>query len=67
MKRYELTVKKICRSCNKEYALKHIEHNANYRQSVSNFENCPHCGKRNDVWIAIDWPEETTFSTMQED
>ena len=54
----EPVVHKICSHCNKEFELKKISHNRNYRASMANFEDCPHCGKRNDQWIKIDWPKE---------
>jgi len=52
------TVHKLCWKCNKEFELKRIEHNGMLRQSITNMEDCAHCGARNDTWLAIDWPKE---------
>ncbi|WP_200826689.1 hypothetical protein [Marinobacterium lutimaris] len=32
-----------------------MEHNACLSQSISNFDDCPKCGTRNDTWLAINW------------
>jgi hypothetical protein len=47
---------RICDHCNKEYSI------TLFRDAMSgghghNFSNCTHCGKRNDVWIRIEYPE----------
>ena len=55
----EIKIERICSHCNEPYELRDIEHNGNIRASVSNFEDCPHCGIRNDVWIKVAWPVET--------
>lgn len=53
----KLKIERICDSCNKPFVLKDIEHNGVIRASVANFEDCPHCGKRNDHWISVSWPQ----------
>jgi len=55
----EIKIDKICYCCNKEFELKKVEHNNMTQQSIANFENCPHCGTRNDHWIKIEWPKFT--------
>lgn len=55
----EIVINKLCSSCNKDFVLKDINHNGCIRASTANFEDCPHCGKRNDHWIQVRWPELT--------
>lgn len=44
----------ICSHCNKEYKLEMYSMNGLETRGIAyNFGNCPHCGKRNDVWIRI--------------
>ena len=52
----QLVIKPICSHCNKEFTAKDIEHNGCIRASVINFEDCPHCKKRNDIWVQVQWP-----------
>lgn len=52
---FELSIYRLCNACNKEFKLERVEHNACIRVTVANFEDCPHCGARNDHWIKIDW------------
>jgi len=49
---------RLCSSCNEEFKLESVEHNGCIKASVANFEDCPHCGERNDHWIKIDWPKD---------
>ena len=45
-------VYRICELCNKEFELKVTDgHGPN---KISSFQNCSHCGKRNDVWIRVE-------------
>lgn len=37
----------ICSSCNKEFEMTHSTWHTH------TFENCSHCGERNDVWIQL--------------
>lgn len=53
----ELKIRKCCSICNSDFELKNVEHNENAQQTVTTFENCPHCGARNDTWIVIKWPK----------
>lgn len=46
----QLPVFKICSHCNTEFQL-NVSNAISER--VSAFENCTHCGKRNDTWISI--------------
>jgi ribosomal protein S27AE len=55
----ETVVYRLCSSCNKEYQLDL------YRAkdaTAHNFGNCPHCGKRNDVWIRVEHNDRTRCS-----
>lgn len=61
-----LTFVKLCSYCNKEFELKRVEHNGCLRASVTNFEDCPHCNKRNDTWISVKWAELKTNQSNPE-
>lgn len=52
----ELKILRLCSNCNQEFELKSVEHNGCLQASISNFESCPHCKKRNDTWIKVLWP-----------
>lgn len=54
----KFTINKLCHSCNKDFELKAVYHNGMTRASYANFEDCPHCGERNDHWIKVDWPDD---------
>lgn len=49
-----LTIKRICehKDCNKEFTLK-INITADKRKGNVSMQDCPHCGKRNDIWIEL--------------
>jgi uncharacterized protein with PIN domain len=53
----KLVINKLCSECNEDFELKKVSHNRNTKSSIANFENCPHCGARNDHWIEVKWPE----------
>lgn len=48
----ELKVYKICSNCNVEYKLT-LRHGAGVDANVTTFEDCPHCGLRDDSWLRI--------------
>ena len=49
-----LVIFRICSHCNKEYKLDMYQMNGlEIRGQAYNFGDCPHCGKRNDVWIRV--------------
>jgi len=51
----EIKVFHVCSHCNKEYELKMYPINTIYRGGIGhNFDNCPLCKKRNDIWIRIE-------------
>lgn len=54
----KFTVDRSCEHCNKGFIVKTLTHNPNAKASIVNFENCPHCGKRNDIWVKINWPDQ---------
>lgn len=60
-------IKKMCNSCNKEFELKMRGEYAAMRQTISNFENCPHCGVRNDTWIMVEWLDKQSLANSQAD
>ena len=51
-------IQKLCSHCNKNFELQDVEHNGMLQASIANFENCPHCGTRNDHWIKVEWPKQ---------
>ena len=53
----EIIINRVCSSCNKDFELKAVEHNEMMRASYANFEDCPHCGNRNDHQIKVSWPK----------
>lgn len=53
----KLVINKLCSSCNKDFELKDVQHSGMIRASIANFEDCPHCGERNDHWIKVTWPK----------
>ena len=46
-----MEIYRICSQCNKEFKV--IKQGLAYGDIVTNFEDCPHCGTRNDIWIRI--------------
>jgi len=42
---------RICEHCNKEYKLDRQYERED--EIISNFQTCPHCGKRDDAWIKL--------------
>lgn len=57
-------IKILCSSCSQEFPLKMFGEYAAMRQTVSNFENCPHCGDRNDTWVAVDWLSKLSLNKV---
>lgn len=47
---YSLPVFRICNHCNTEFELSIVN---GITERVCAFQNCTHCGKRNDTWISI--------------
>ena len=45
-----LPVYRICNHCNTEFELPIVN---GLSERTSAFQNCTHCGKRNDTWISI--------------
>lgn len=45
-------VYRTCNECNQEYKVD-LSFTADKTQDVNTFQNCPNCGKRDDVWIRI--------------
>jgi DNA-directed RNA polymerase subunit RPC12/RpoP len=45
----KLKIFRLCNHCNKEFLLRESSN----KITITNFMNCPHCGKRNDVWVRI--------------
>lgn len=41
---------RFCSHCNKEYKLVMSVYST---ETLHNFSNCTHCGKRNDVWVSM--------------
>lgn len=54
-----LVLERLCSSCNRSFTLKEVQHNGCMNATITNFEDCPHCGCRNDIWIKVDWFEPT--------
>jgi hypothetical protein len=51
--RQNYEIERICSECNKAFMLEDVQHNRMVQAVFSNFENCPHCHTRNDVWIKV--------------
>ena len=47
------SVFRICEHCNKEYEVPLGRAGNASKDWICNFTDCPHCGKRDDVWILI--------------
>lgn len=43
----------ICKHCNQEYPVPLTRAGNATRNTLCNFCDCPHCGKRNDLWICV--------------
>ncbi len=44
----------ICEHCNTEYQVPMVVlHNMGRKEWIHNFDQCPHCDKRNDLWVRI--------------
>lgn len=55
----KLKLFRICCHCNKEFELEPYKTNAvKFGGYGANFIDCKLCGKRNDIWIRIEPPEE---------
>jgi hypothetical protein len=48
-------IERTCSECNKAFILKAVHHNPNLQETISIFDNCPHCHARNDIWVKISW------------
>ena len=48
-----MKILKLCDNCGEEFELKDIGYSHGGTRLTSNFEDCPHCGTRNDTWIQI--------------
>ncbi len=46
----QMKIYRLCSSCNTEFELETGRTNS---EIVSTFQKCPHCNKRNDIWISI--------------
>lgn len=44
-------LKRLCEHCNKEFDV--TEYSETYDTFVASIMNCPHCGKRNDIWVTF--------------
>ncbi len=42
-------LKRLCEHCNKEFDV--IEYSETFDTFVASIMDCPHCGKRNDIWV----------------
>lgn len=51
-------ITRLCFHCSKDFELKQWEHNGCLKASVANFEDCPHCKKRNDHWLKVEWSKQ---------
>ena len=63
------TVLRICSECNKEYALPLTRSSVSLEEGVHNFMDCPHCHKRQDVWIKVrvmEWQSRCDCGTCGE-
>jgi hypothetical protein len=49
---------KICEHCNKEFKLTLTESYVPGMGLLSTDQDCPHCGKHNDIWIRLGIPME---------
>ena len=52
----KLDLFRICDSCNKTFQI--TEYSEGLFDIVVAFQNCPHCGERNDIWVTVKAPEE---------
>lgn len=50
-------VRTLCSECSDEFEIK-MHHNGCMSRSISNYDDCPKCGERNDTWLAIQWETE---------
>lgn len=50
-------LKRLCEHCNKEFDV--TEYSETYDTFVASIMNCPHCGKRNDIWVTFCKPIDT--------
>lgn len=49
----ELVINRICGECNREFEVSLDRAGNVSKDLICNFMDCPHCGKRNDLWIMI--------------
>ena len=64
-KYFKPKIKVLCCACSQEFELKLFGEYATMRQTISNFENCPHCGERNDTWVAVEWLDKQSLAIIQ--
>ena len=53
----QIEVERICQSCNETFILT-TDSRYTKNERYFTFQDCPHCGERNDVWIKIKLLEE---------
>lgn len=58
-----IKVDRCCEHCNSVYEL--TKHNPNPNEFIHNFGDCPHCHKRNDVWILVKINQDEKNETPQ--
>ena len=58
------TLFRICEHCNKEYEPT-LHPSDDGKMLISNIQNCPLCGKRDDVWVKVflKWPSRGESGT----
>lgn len=45
-------IERICDSCNTGY-IPELYRDSDGKQAIVNFQDCPNCGKRDDIWVKV--------------